>query len=130
MGNYPCECMMLSIVGGVPIMSCLSLFTLVLYLCQFFHPPPDYYDPPGYLSSDFFPTPPRLLPPPFYFGLQSSLICYVKQIVFDKVCILYFVLTMLSLIFGGPWPPAPLWIRHCLVPLSTLQNTLSSMVMR
>ena len=65
--------MMLSIVGGVPIMSCLSPCTLVFYLCKFFHPLPDYYDPPGYLSSDFFPTsPPRLLPPPFYFGLQST----------------------------------------------------------
>ena len=59
---------MMSIVGGVPIMSSLSLCTLVFYLCQFFRPP-DYYDPPGYLIPDF--PAPWLLPPPFYSGLQS-----------------------------------------------------------
>ena len=53
--------MMLPIVRGVPIMSCLSPCTLAFYLCQLFHPP-RLLRPPGYLISDFF-QPPRLLPP-------------------------------------------------------------------
>ena len=41
---------------------------------QFFQPSPAYCNPVAYLLSDFFPTPPsRLLPLPFYSGLDTNM---------------------------------------------------------
>ena len=54
------------------IMSWLSPCTLVFYLCQFFHPPP-IITTPRLFNSRLFQAP-RLLPPPFYSGLQSRLL--------------------------------------------------------